>query len=89
MNKNELLAQALQDLMGEVQRLNMEQVVQRSAFVLLARHLAARGSADLGELARDTERMGCTQDEPGWQDGHAEIASVLRLVHGLPSGPQK
>ena len=89
MNKNELLAQALQDLMDEVRRLDMAQTVQRSAFVLLARHLAARGFADLGELARDTERMGSTQDEPGWQDGHAEIAGVLRLVHGLPSGLQK
>ncbi|MCM2480188.1 hypothetical protein [Serpentinimonas maccroryi] len=77
--------EALELLTEELRCLRMEQTVQRTALALLARHLSVLGHAQLEVLAQDLEAMGSTQAEPGWQDGFAQIAGVLRLMHARPS----
>nr|WP_315206438.1 hypothetical protein [uncultured Albidiferax sp.] len=74
------LAWATEQLVAEVQRLHMAQTVQRSGYLLLARHLVGRGWVHPATLAGDVETMGQAQPDADWQDGHAALADALRLV---------
>lgn len=89
MTTNEQVANIAEQLLAEVSRISMAQTVQSSAYVLLARHLAVQGYADLDVLAKDLELQASTEPDEGWQSGHAELAGALRLISGLPSMNQK
>lgn len=89
MKDRDALLQVLEQLAAEVQDLNMAHTVQRSAYVLLVRHLAAQGLVRPGTLATDLQTMADTQPDAGWQSGHAELSGALQLLHaGLPAQPR-
>jgi hypothetical protein len=81
------LLQVARQLVDEVQLLQMDLTVQRSAYVLLVRRLAQRRQALPDELASDLERMGRTQEAQGWQVPHSTLAGHLRLLR--PLGPPR
>lgn len=85
MSESESILLLVKRLTEEVQRLSMAQTVQRSAFVVLVRHLAALGLAQPDTLATDLLTMADAQPEAGWKSGHAEIAAALKLLRALPS----
>lgn len=85
MNDREATAHALEQIEQELRLLHMGQVVQRSAYVLLARHLAAQGHIHLDTLTVDLKTMGKAQPDAGWKSGHEELADALALVQSLPS----
>ena len=85
MQQPQTLPDVLQALLEQVQQLHMAQLVQRTAYVALARHLSKAGHADLPQLARDLEMLAQTQPEPAWQSGLAELSRVLLLAHAGPS----
>lgn len=89
MTDREAMLQMLGKLTSEVQRLQMAQTVQRSAYVVLVRHLAAQGLARPDMLVKDFETMALTQPDEDWQSGHAELADVIQLVSELPSAHLK
>ena len=89
MNDRETLLQTLDQMVAELRSLHMAQTVQRSAYLVLVRHLAAQGLAQPETLMADLQTMGETQTEPGWRSGHAEIANALQLVHELTSARPK
>lgn len=73
---------ALEALTAEVQTLHMSHTVQRSAYMALALHLAKQGHVSLPVLAADLCTLGATQPDEGWQEGHLELAALLRHVRG-------
>lgn len=89
MKDRDSILDLVQQLADEVQRLHMAQTVQRSAYMVLVRHLAAHGLARPGQLAKDLRSMASTQPDADWQSGHAEIAGVLELLQNLPSKQPK
>lgn len=89
MNDREAMAHALEQIEQELRLLHMGQVVQRSAYVLLVRHLAAQGHIHLDTLTSDLKTMGKAQPDAGWQSGHQELAAALQLVQSLPSARER
>jgi hypothetical protein len=83
------LLQIAQRLIGEVQLLQMDVTVQRSAYLLLVRRLARGGAGLPSRLAEDLERMGGTQEAPDWQALHASLAGQLRLLRKLEPHPPR
>ena len=82
MTDHDALLKTVDQLAGELQRMEMAQTVQRSAWLLLARHLGARPAA----LAQDLETMCRAHPDAGWRSGHESLADALRLVHDASSG---
>ncbi len=89
MKDREAMLDVLEQLTAEVRLLHLGQTVQRSAYLVLARHLAAQGYARLDVLVADLQAMGQTQTEPGWQGAHSELANLLELLSKQPSMRQK
>lgn len=89
MKDREVIADALEQITAELQQLHMAQTVQRSAYLLLVRHLSAQGHVQLSTLLADLEAMGQTQTDASWRSAHKEVASALRLLQSLPSARQK
>lgn len=88
MSDSEPILVLVRQLADEVQRLQMAQTVQRAAFVVLARHLAAQGLVQPDTLAKDLRMMGEAQPEAEWRSGLEELAAALELVLAPPSkGP--
>lgn len=83
------LLQVARQLTGELQQLQMDLAVQRSAYLLLVRRLAGRGAGLPGRLAEDLETMGRTQRAPAWQALHLALAGHLRLMRDLKPRPPR
>lgn len=89
MNEHETPVPVLQAILDELQQLHMEQTVQRGAYLVLARQLAARGHMQLAELAADLQLMAEAQDEPGWQEGYESLAGAVLLADTCSSAQMK
>lgn len=88
MSDREPILVLVRQLADEVQRLQMAQTVQRAAFVVLARHLAAQGLVQPDTLANDLRMMSEAQPEAEWRSGLEELAAALELALAPPSkGP--
>jgi len=74
------LLDVIDSLIAEIAALNMQNAVQRSAWLVLVRHLSKQGFVDPGTLAGDLLTMGQTESDSGWQSGHAAIAELLRQL---------
>lgn len=89
MNDHESILSLMRQLADEVQRLQMVQTVQHSAYVMLVHQLHAKGFVNLGSLVKTLRTMSNTQPDADWQSGHAEIAGALELLQNLPSSGSK
>ena len=82
MNDQVKLLDVVGQLHQEVQRLEWAQTVQRSAYLLLARHLAKAAVIHPHDLEADLRLMVEVQPDEGWKDGHLQLADELRLACG-------
>lgn len=73
----DVLVAVHQQLAELVQR----QAAQDAALLTLARHLAARGHADLPVLVQELRTMATVQPDAGWQAGLKALAGALRRAH--------
>lgn len=85
MNQNEAIAQALAQLLDEVQRLQMAEQVQKGMWTLLVGHLAAKELLDQDLLAVDVERLGSTQSGEMWQSLHEGYLAMLDALKSRAS----
>lgn len=76
---------ALQALTDQVDALQLQQAAQGTALLTLARHLAARGHADLPQLALELDAMAAAQPGAGWQSVLSQLAEGLRLPSSRPA----
>lgn len=82
---NEMLADTLEALSGQVEADRMNALVNQSAWLALVRHLSAQGLVTLTTLERDLRTLGETSQHADWQAGHAGYADAVRLLDELPS----
>jgi len=85
MNRDEAIAQALEDLLAEVRRLQMVEQVQKGMWTVLVRHLVASGHLDLEALRQSIEHMASAQDDEDWQSLHADYSAMLAVLSGTAS----
>ena len=88
MNQNELIAQALEDLLAEVHRLQMADQVQKGMWTVLVRHLAASEALDLLALKRSIRLMSETQDNEDWKSLHSEYEDLIEILETPASIPR-
>lgn len=88
MNQNELIAQALEDLLAEVHRLQMADQVQKGMWTVLVRHLAASKALDLSALKRSIRLMAETQDNEDWKSLHSEYEDLIEILEPPASIPR-
>lgn len=86
MNRDEAVAQALEDVLAEVRRLQMAEQVQKGMWTVLVRHLAASGHLDLAALRQSIEHMAAAQNHEDWQSLHADYLAMLDVLSGFASG---
>lgn len=60
----------------------------KGAYLVLLRHLSARGYADLSIVQQDLETMAEAQESAIWQSEYSALAGAVRLVGALPSVQQ-
>ena len=74
--------QAMQRVLDQMQEQQAQQrAAHGGAYVVLARHLAALGHADLPALARDLDRLRLSQPDAQWHAQELEVlVGALRLV---------
>lgn len=73
------LPQAMQLVLDQLQEQQAQQhAAQAAAYVALARHLAARGQADLGALACDLEAFAQAQTGEDYRAHLAALAAALQ-----------
>lgn len=78
--------QALQRVLDQLQEQQAQQrAAQAGAYVVLARHLAMRGHADLTQLARDLKQLRQSQPDEHWQDELDALIGALRLARVPPA----
>lgn len=77
MNEHESHLPVMQAILDELQQLHMALTVQQSAYLLLARRLAARGHIQLTGLAADLRLISQTQDASGWAESHESLAAAV------------
>lgn len=80
MNTNETIALAIEQLLGEVRRLQMAEQVQKGMWTVLVRHLAASDLLDLDALAESVELLAQTQDHEDWQALHDDYLTMLGIL---------
>ena len=88
MNEHESQQPVLQAILDELQQLHMAMAVQQSAYLLLARRLAARGHMHLAGLAADLRLISQMQDAPGWTESHESLAAAV-MSSDIRSSPQR
>ena len=72
---------ALQELTDQMGALQQRQAAQDAALLVLARHLAVRGGADLQALALDLQAMAGAVPGVGQQSALTRLAGAARLAH--------
>jgi len=85
MNRDEAIAQALEDLLAEVRRLQMVEQVQQGMWTVLVRHLVADGHLDIQALRQSIEYMSETQADEDWKSLHAGYAEMLDVLSSFSS----
>lgn len=85
MNREELIAHALEDLLAEFRRLQMVEQVQKGMWTVLVRHLVADGHLDLEALRQSIEHMADTQADEDWKSLHAGYAEMLDVLSSISS----
>lgn len=85
MSDQSKLLDVIDQLHQEVQRLQMAQTVQQSAYLVLVHQLSVLGHMQPGALATSLETMGQTQLDEAWQSGHEAFADAVLQVAALPS----
>ena len=89
MADRELMLQQIERLAEELRIAGMAQTVNRSAYVLLVRHLAAQQVIEPQRLVADLRMIGGTEPDQGWQSGHEELAGVLEIACVQRAAPPK
>ena len=86
MDRDEAIAQALEDLLAEVRRLQMVEQVQKGMWTVLVRHLVASGHLDLAALRVSIDHMADAQADEDWKSLHADYAAMLDVLSAAASG---
>lgn len=84
MNQHEQLLDLIDQLRQEAQSARMAQTVQRSAYMLLARHLAKLKLVQPHLLAADLRQMAHAHPDEEWQAGHLDFAVSIQIACAGP-----
>ncbi len=68
-------------LVEQLDHQNMQLMVLRSAYVVLARRLEIHGVLPLTDLKADLQTMAAAQPDEDWRSGHEELAAAVLHVH--------
>ncbi len=86
MNEVELLrlevAETSEQLHAKIDQYELTQEAMKGAFLLLLRHLAAKGSANLDALHYDLGQLADLQDDEGLRFEYEALVDALQMLRG-------